>query len=120
MLHACGAEASALQPLFKQEPDGVQYLNIKGRQATLDLGQKLADRYDQTGYWPIIAGCEDGLEMMREMAEGQSFSKILQKAIELAKQQYEFCIDIVEQGRETIDALAIGLCQCNQWFFWWD
>src|SRR5262249_59409253 len=42
------------------------------------------------------------------------------EAIALAKEQYLYCTDIVDQGTETIDALAYGLRENPVWFFWWD
>lgn len=41
-------------------------------------------------------------------------------ALELAKEQYLFCSDIVEQGVESISALAATLLNSKYWYFWWD
>lgn len=41
-------------------------------------------------------------------------------AIKLAEEQFLYCPDIVEQGTETIDALASSLLNNKTWFFWWD
>lgn len=41
-------------------------------------------------------------------------------AIKIAKEQYELCPDIVDQGIGTIGALAHSLTQSTVWFFWWD
>lgn len=41
-------------------------------------------------------------------------------ALELAKEQYLYCADIVNQGTETIEALAAALIDAPVWFFWWD
>jgi len=43
-----------------------------------------------------------------------------EEAETLAKEQYAFCPDIVDQGTETIRALASGLIGAYTWFFWWD
>jgi hypothetical protein len=43
-----------------------------------------------------------------------------QDAMALAREQYEFCSDIVEQGTETLAKLAAGLLNGPLWFFWWD
>ena len=43
-----------------------------------------------------------------------------EEAEALAKEQYAFCPDIVDQGMETIRALASGLIGACTWFFWWD
>ncbi len=41
-------------------------------------------------------------------------------AMALAKEQYAFCSDIVEQGMGSISALAEELKQSTVWYFWWD
>jgi len=43
-----------------------------------------------------------------------------EQAIELAKEQFIVCSDIVTQGVETISALAATLLNSNYWYFWWD
>ena len=43
-----------------------------------------------------------------------------EEAEALAKEQYAFCPDLVDQGTETIRALASGLTGAHIWFFWWD
>jgi hypothetical protein len=41
-------------------------------------------------------------------------------AMELAKEQYIFCGDIVDQGVGSVSALAATLLNSNYWYFWWD
>lgn len=41
-------------------------------------------------------------------------------ARDLARQQYLYCGDIVDQGCETVDRLAVGLWGAPTWYFWWD
>jgi hypothetical protein len=41
-------------------------------------------------------------------------------ALDLAREQYEYCNDIVDQGVGTLSALAAGLMENDWWFFWWD
>jgi len=41
-------------------------------------------------------------------------------ALALAKEQYLYCSDIVEQGTGTIQGLAAGLMVSDAWLFWWD
>jgi len=43
-----------------------------------------------------------------------------QEALELAYAQYCYCGDIVDQGVETISALAASLMASKWWYFWWD
>jgi hypothetical protein len=41
-------------------------------------------------------------------------------AIELAREQYIYCDDIVDQGVGSLEALAASLMEAGWWFFWWD
>jgi hypothetical protein len=41
-------------------------------------------------------------------------------ALKLAKQQYLYCQDIVDQGTQTLESLAASLLDGTSWFFWWD
>lgn len=41
-------------------------------------------------------------------------------ALALAREQYVYCYDIVEQGTQSIAALAAGLVGSHHWYFWWD
>jgi hypothetical protein len=41
-------------------------------------------------------------------------------ALELARQQYAYCNDIVDQGVGTLSGLAACLAADDWWFFWWD
>lgn len=41
-------------------------------------------------------------------------------ALELAREQFLFCADIVHQGTESIEVLAATLLNSDVWFFWWD
>lgn len=41
-------------------------------------------------------------------------------ALALAREQYLYCPDIVDQGTESIEALAAALINSTVWFFWWD
>ncbi len=43
-----------------------------------------------------------------------------EEALELAKEQYCYCPDIVEQGTQTIAALVATLLNNKYWYFWWD
>lgn len=43
-----------------------------------------------------------------------------QEAIDLAREQFLYCEDIVSQGTETLAPLAAMLMQDPWWFFWWD
>lgn len=41
-------------------------------------------------------------------------------ALNLAREHYLACQDIVDQGVGSLNALAAGLLGGNTWFFWWD
>jgi len=41
-------------------------------------------------------------------------------ALELAKEQYIFCSDIVDQGVGDVSTLAATLLNSRYWYFWWD
>ena len=41
-------------------------------------------------------------------------------ALDLAREQYLYCADIVDQGVETLSALAATLMANSWWYFWWD
>lgn len=41
-------------------------------------------------------------------------------ALELAREQYAFCDDIVNQGTMTLERLAGSLKGGTVWYFWWD
>jgi hypothetical protein len=41
-------------------------------------------------------------------------------ALILARQQFMYCPDIVDQGVETISNLAATLLNSDKWYFWWD
>ena len=41
-------------------------------------------------------------------------------SLRLAREQYVYCYDIVEQGVQSIAALAAGLTNSRYWYFWWD
>lgn len=42
------------------------------------------------------------------------------EAIALAREQYAYCADIVDQGVDSIAALAASLMASDWWYFWWD
>jgi hypothetical protein len=40
--------------------------------------------------------------------------------LRLAREQYHYCPDLVEQEMDTLDALAARLEKSTVWWFWWD
>jgi hypothetical protein len=63
----------------------------------------------------LVAMQFDVLEMMVARPP-----KTRQAALRLARDQYHYCEDIVEQGTRTLEQLASGLLRGESWFFWWD
>jgi hypothetical protein len=43
-----------------------------------------------------------------------------EEALEVARAQYFYCNDIIDQGIGSYRALAAGLLASDWWFFWWD
>ncbi|HEX3652286.1 MAG TPA: DUF4253 domain-containing protein [Rhizomicrobium sp.] len=43
-----------------------------------------------------------------------------EEALSLAREQYVYCSDIVEQGTRDYSTLAATLMDSDWWFFWWD
>ena len=43
-----------------------------------------------------------------------------QAALALAREQFGYCSDVVDQGMGTIEALAASLLDGRTWYFWWD
>jgi hypothetical protein len=43
-----------------------------------------------------------------------------EEALKLAREQFLFCSDIVDQGVGTIENLAATLLASDVWYFWWD
>lgn len=41
-------------------------------------------------------------------------------ALTAAEEQYWYCPDVVDQGVQTLDALAVIQVPSRRWFFWWD
>jgi hypothetical protein len=43
-----------------------------------------------------------------------------EEALVLARQQYIYCADIVQQGVQSVEALAATVLKAPVWYFWWD
>ena len=50
----------------------------------------------------------------------QSRPPTREAALELAREQYVYCSDIVDQGVQSLSALAAVLMESDWWYFWWD
>ena len=69
--------------------------------------------YDTYNAIPACLSC-DSIEITVDKPIDEELS------LALAEKQYAFCPDVVEQGLETIQALADYLRKSTVWFFWWD
>jgi hypothetical protein len=72
-------------------------------------------------YWNEIYGAELvclSSDVMEMKVTRRPASK--EEALKLAREQYWFCYDIVEQGVGTIENLAAALLTSGVWYFWWD
>lgn len=78
--------------------------------------QVAAFRYWNARYGLVLAGLSGDVLNVRTSRAPRTRDD----ALSLAREQYEFCSDIVDQGVETLDALAAGLMSNNWWYFWWD
>ena len=77
---------------------------------------KLESQYWDEKYGISLAGITaDVIEL-----EVQNPPTTKQQALQLAKEQFIYCPDIVYQGTQTIAALAAALLNGKVWFFWWD
>jgi hypothetical protein len=43
-----------------------------------------------------------------------------QEALDLAREQYAYCSDIIDQGAQSLSNLAASLMASDWWYFWWD
>jgi hypothetical protein len=51
---------------------------------------------------------------------GGSLTTAIADAPALAQRMHAFCPDIVDQGHETVEALAEWLAKSRRLYFWWD
>jgi hypothetical protein len=73
-------------------------------------------KYWNQNYGAEIVGITDAVIEARALRPPRD----RQAAMKLARQQYTYCPDIVDQGTETISILAATLLNHTQWYFWWD
>jgi hypothetical protein len=74
-----------------------------------------AFRYWTARYELVLVGMSGDVLNLR----AARLPKTRDEALALAREQYEFCSDIVDQGG-TLDDLAAGLMANRWWYFWWD
>ena len=43
-----------------------------------------------------------------------------EEGLRMAREQYLYCNDIVDQGTDTLEVLADTLVDSRYWYFWWD
>jgi hypothetical protein len=42
------------------------------------------------------------------------------EALDLAREHYAYCPDVIDQGVGTLSELAAALIENDWWYFWWD
>lgn len=92
-------------------------LKIGGWNAVPDAEQHAAIfKYWSEKYGATVACiADDVIEMTVERPAATR-----EEALALAKEQYIYCPDIVDQGVQSIEALAAVLLGATVWYFWWD
>lgn len=78
--------------------------------------QVAAHRKWRTQYGAEIVGISGDVINMRVARRPAT----REEAMALAKEQYLYCSDIVLQGTDTLEALAMSLMESDWWYFWWD
>lgn len=64
-------------------------------------------------YIASVNGASIEYRVLRPIRDGD-------QALAIAKEQFIYCMDIVDQGTVTIEALAKALLDSTVWYFWWD
>lgn len=70
--------------------------------------------YLRHGAWPAAVGYDTWELWVERPTKGEKAS------LALAREQYGFCSDIVNQGVGSVGALAGVLKNSSRWYFWWD
>lgn len=125
-VRSLGYEAYLAEMNFGQEPDKLAIVPAGEKFAFLRLRGTNGANHDITPAqvlarvqaWDRLYGLElDGadfdwvqLRFVRQPTDLLAF----------AKEVYEFCPDVVDQGTETIERLANEMRQSNSVFLWWD
>ncbi len=75
----------------------------------------MAKRWNERFGAELIAATGDivEFEVVRPLMDREA-------AMRLAREQFVYCADIVQQGTETLECLAASLLRGKCWFFWWD
>ena len=63
----------------------------------------------------LVAICGDFIDI-----KVKTRPKTRDEAIKLAKELYQYCPDLVDQGSDTISNLAAALLNSDWWTIWWD
>jgi len=70
--------------------------------------------YERYGAEPVgMSGDVINLRIARPVASRE-------EALAVAREQYLYCYDIVDQGTGTLSVLAAGIQNGRWWYFWWD
>jgi hypothetical protein len=93
------------------------YLRFGGRHAMPQTDNRIAAlRSWQARYGAELVGASNDTLNIRVKSRPGS----RKEALMLAREQYEFCPDIVDQGVGDLSSLAAMLMESDWWYFWWD
>src|SRR5438477_200927 len=90
--------------------------------------RRLRASVDVSGFWPVILGSIEDHPVLDEVPDDDEVDDAIAQGLTVdpdeqlavAEDQYWYCPDVVDQGVETVDALAIAQVASRRWFFWWD
>lgn len=108
------------------DPDQVSVLKASSPYAALEAMGTNGWNYD-LGPETVIARVRQWDERFGLILRGAGFDWLEaefrrqpQDMLEFAKEIYEFCPDVVDQGTETVEALAAEMKRTNAVYLWWD
>lgn len=81
----------------------------------VDHGVVLRDWEDRYGAELVAMSCDQVLELLVDRPPTTPA-----EALAVAREQYDYCGDVVDQGVGTIEALAREQAGSASWYFWWD
>lgn len=95
-----------------------EYLDSLGGASAVKKFRDSIRDYAVEGFW------DNERELIKEGKATYNWTPDQQRQIlnivDVAKEQYGFCNDTVDQGTGTIKSLAETLVDSKIWYFWWD
>ena len=112
-------------PLLIRICSGWSHVRNRLAKASIDMGSSNPSVRSQHRSRPVLrppvarAIGPKGTERPLELVIGLLIS-VWQYRLLIAREQYVYCSDIVEQGAQTLSALAAVLMESDWLYFWWD